>query len=113
MVKITVEAAFQEMHRAVKSNKTKLFSTKQYLSKNQIRSLFGRLAKKVSVKQRTRPMQNNKGDNSSTSSNEDESEDYFKFEQNQELEDLKAEEIKNAINSYDNAEYDTNLTNDS
>ncbi|CAF1280593.1 unnamed protein product, partial [Didymodactylos carnosus] len=92
---------------------TKLFTPKQYLSKNQIRSLFGRLAKKVSVEQRARRMQNNERDNSSTSSDEDESEYYFKLEQNQELEDLKAEEIKNAINSYDDAEFDKNLTNDS
>jgi len=111
--KITVEAAFQEMRLAVKSNKTKLFTPKQYLTKNQIRSLFGRLAKKASVGQRTRRMQNKENDNLSISSDEDESEYYFQLAQSQELEDLKAEEIKNAINSYDDDEDDENLMNDS
>jgi len=44
--KITVEKAFQEMRRALNSDNSKLFTTDQYLTKTQIRSLFGRLSKK-------------------------------------------------------------------
>lgn len=44
--KVTVDVAYQEMRSALKTDNTKLFLTTQYLTKNQIRSLFGRLARK-------------------------------------------------------------------
>ncbi len=49
---MTIDHAYQEMRSALKLDHTKLFSTTQYLTKNQIRSFFGRLAKKRSTQRR-------------------------------------------------------------
>ena len=43
--KVIVEKALQDMRSALKMDNTKQFSPNQYLTKNQIRSLFGRLAR--------------------------------------------------------------------
>ncbi|CAF4773462.1 unnamed protein product, partial [Rotaria sp. Silwood2] len=56
--KVTVEGAFQEMRRALKLDNTKLFTTNQYLTKNQIRSLFCRLSKGVSMYRRSQLIHN-------------------------------------------------------
>jgi hypothetical protein len=106
--KVTVEKALQEMRRALKSDNSKLFTTKQYLTKNQIRGLFGRLTKKGSTERRVQWMQNNEKDDTSTSNEEDNAEDYFMMQQNQEIDDLKANEIDNAIKCCSDGEHDTN-----
>ncbi|CAF4535520.1 unnamed protein product [Rotaria sp. Silwood2] len=111
--KVTVENAFQEMRRALKSDNTKLFTTNQYLTKTQIRSLFGRLSKKGSIDRRSQLIHNNEKDQKrgsyeeSTSSDEDDAENYFRKQQDEELEDLKADEVDNALTCCSDNEYDT------
>jgi hypothetical protein len=94
------------MRHAVKSNNSKLFSPKQYLTKNQIRSLFGRLSKKGVREQKAQWIQNREKDTASASSDEDNAEDYFRTQQNEELEDLKADEVDNALNCCSDVEDD-------
>ncbi|CAF1547066.1 unnamed protein product [Adineta ricciae] len=106
--KVTVEDALQAMRCAVKADKSKLFTTKQYLSKNQIRSLFGRLSRKESIERRSRWTQKVQKDNLSISSDEDDAQHYFRIQRNQEFHDMKTDEINNAITSFDDiddAEY--------
>ncbi len=59
--------------------------------KNQIRSFFGRLARKRLTERRNQEVDNDKNDKISRSSDEDVAEHYFRTEQNQELEDMKAD----------------------
>jgi hypothetical protein len=94
------------MRFVLKSRDTKLFSTNQYLTKNQIRRLFRRLAKQRTVQLRNHWMDDNENDETSTSSDEDAAEDYFRIEQDQELEDMKVNEIDNALNCCSDDEYD-------
>ncbi len=110
--KLTVENALQEMCHAVKSDNSKLFTTKQYLTKNQIRGLFGRLAKKGSLERRSRWIQNNEKDKSSITSDEDEAEDYFTMQQNRELDDLKVDEVNNASSCCSDGEDGTSSINE-
>ena len=111
--KVTVKNAFQEMRRALKSDSTKLFTTNQYLTKNQIRSLFGRLSKKGSVDRRSQLVYSNEKDQKqgscegSATSDEDNAESYFRSKQEEELEVLTANEVNNALNCYSDNEYDT------
>ena len=95
------------MRHALKVDGTKLFTPSHYLTKNQIRSLFGRLSKKVSIAQRTQWMNNKEVDKQTTSSDEDNAEDYFREQQDQELEDLKGDEVDNALNCCSDNEYDS------
>jgi hypothetical protein len=107
--KVTVEKAHQEMRLALKPDKTKLFLTNQYLTKNQIRSLFGRLSKKQTNERRQHWINNDKNHDESEDSDED-AEDYFKIQQDQEWADLKADEIANAWNYCSDNESDTDPT---
>ncbi|CAF3013467.1 unnamed protein product [Rotaria sp. Silwood2] len=110
--KVTVEDSFQKMRRALKSDNTKLFTTNQYLTKNQIRSIFSRLSKKGSIDRRSQFIHNNENDQKqgsyeeSTNSDEDDSENYFKKQQDEELEDLEVDEIDNALKCCSDNEYD-------
>jgi len=103
--KFTAEKAFEEMRRALNSDNSKLFEPNQYLTKTQIRSLFGRLSKNKSTEKRTQWTQSNEkdktqgSDTESSSSDEDNAGDYFREQQDQELEEIKADEIDNALNS--------------
>jgi hypothetical protein len=100
------------MRHAVKSDNSKLFTTKQYLNKNQIRGLFGRLAKKGSNERRTRWVRNNKKDKSSTTTDEEEAEDCFEMQQNRELDDLKIDEVNNAMSCCNDGEDGTSSINE-
>ncbi len=53
-------------------------------------------------------MQNNEEDCTTASRDEDDANDYFMVQQNQLIDDLKAEEIENVINCCSDDEYDTN-----
>ena len=75
--KVTVEKTYQEMRLALKPDKTKLFLTNQYLTKNQIRSLFGRLLKKQTNERRQLLINNDK--NHDESEDSDDAADYFKI----------------------------------
>ena len=111
--KVTVENALQEIRRALKSDSTKFFTTNQYLTKNQIRSLFGRLSKKGSVDRRSQLVYSNEKDQKqgsceeSATSDEDNAESYFRSKQEKELEVLTANEVNNALNCCSDNEYDT------
>ncbi|CAF4841424.1 unnamed protein product, partial [Rotaria sp. Silwood2] len=111
--KVTVEGAFQEMRRALKLDNTKLFTTNQYLTKNQIRSLFGRLSKEGSIDRRSQLIHNNENDQKqasyeqSTSSDEDDAENYLRKQHDEELGDLTADEIDSALNCSSDDEYAT------
>ncbi|CAF2830662.1 unnamed protein product [Rotaria sp. Silwood2] len=117
--KVTVKDAFQEMRRVQKSDNTKLFTTNQYLTKNQIRSILGHLSKKGSIDRRSQLMHNNEKDQKQdsykepTSSDEDGGENYFKKQQDEELEDLEPDEIDHALNCYSDNEYNTKKMNQS
>jgi hypothetical protein len=105
---VTIDHACQEMRSALKLDHTKLFSTTQYLTKNQIRSFFGRLAKKRSTQRRNQETEENDNDNNniSTSRDEDVAQDYYRMEQHQQLEEVKADVIENISNCYSDDEYD-------
>jgi hypothetical protein len=96
------------MRRAVRSNNSKLFTTKQYLTKNQIRDIFGRFTKKGSSERQTRVMKNNGKNDTPTSSGEDDANEYCMMQQIQQIDDLKADEVENVINWSSDDEYDTN-----
>jgi hypothetical protein len=101
--KVTIEKAYQDMRAALKPDKTKLFPTNQYLTKNQIRSLFGRLTKKETTERRKEWMNNDDNDDHNAN-------DYFKIQQEEELEDMKNDEVDNALNSYSDNDYDSDQT---
>ncbi|CAF1498784.1 unnamed protein product [Adineta steineri] len=104
--KVSVEKAHQEMRLALKPDKSKLFLTNQYLTKNQIRSLFGRLSKKQTNERRQHWINKDKNHDQSEDSDED-AEDYFKIQQEQEWTDLKADEVVNARDYYSGNESDS------
>jgi hypothetical protein len=109
--KVTAEKAYQEMRVAMKPNNMKLFTPKQYLSKNQIRGLFGRFSKKRLDGSTTQQIQNSEMEDMSPSSEEDNAEEYFRTQQIDELEDLKANEIEHAFNYCSDDEDNTNEIN--
>jgi hypothetical protein len=106
--KITVEKAFEEMRRAVNSNNSKRFTTNQYLNKSQIRGIFGRLTKKGASKRQIQMMKNNEKDDTASSSDDADANDYFMIQQIQQIDDLKAREIANAMDSSSDDEGDEN-----
>ncbi len=105
---MTVEKAHQEMRLALKPDKTKLFLTNQYLTKNQIRPVWQTI-KKANKWTRQHWINNDKNHDESEDSDED-AEDYFKIQQDQEWADLKADEIANAWNYCSDNESDTDPT---
>jgi len=103
--KVSIEKAYEEMRGALKPDNTKLFHSDQYLTKNQIRSLFGRLTKRETTERRNK-LVNPEDNNLCTSDEEDLAEDYFKIQQQQEWEDIKSDEIDNALNCCSDDELD-------
>ena len=112
--KVTAEKAFDLMRSSLDSDNNKRFSTDQYLTKSQIRSLFGRMTA-AGVKERN-PRQSHsyeedeytpkssttnnipiKVDDDDTSSDEEYAEHYFRILQDQEQVSLVDEEINNAL----------------
>jgi hypothetical protein len=108
--KVTIEQAYQEMRAALKPDKSKLFSTNEYLTKNQIRSLLGRLTKSQATKQRNEWVNSNDNDSTSTTSDDDAAASYFEIEKEQESENMKAEEVDHILNSYSDNEYNSDQT---
>lgn len=103
--KVSIDVAYQEMRSTLKTDNTKLFSTNQYLTKNQIRSFFGRLARKKNNNQQIQPtIDNDDNDNGSINSEEDDAEHYFKVEQEREFKILKQNIVDNVSSSYSDDE---------
>lgn len=87
----------------MKKDKTKLFIPSQYLTKNQIRNRFGKLARKKANNRQVLPMIDD-DDDISVSSEHDRAECYFKIEREQELRDMKHDILDDASNCYSDDE---------
>jgi hypothetical protein len=53
---------------------------------------------------------NDDNDRTSTTSDDHDADDYFKIQQEEELEDMKADEVDNALNFYSDNDYDSDQT---
>ena len=114
--KVTAEKAFELMRSSLDSDNSKRFRPEQYLTKSQIRSLFGRMVTGGVKEKMTRRSQNYgdadtissntthtlriEANNDGTSSDEAYAEHYFGTLQDQEQESLVDEEMNNALNSF-------------
>jgi hypothetical protein len=111
--KVTAEKAFDLMRSTLDSDSCKRFRPDQYLTKSQIRSLFGRMTIGGVQEKITRRSHNHeeedtpssnttdtlrmKADKGDTSSDEEHAEHYFTTLQDQEQDSLVDEEINNAL----------------